>query len=431
MKKNIIMSIILSAICAIAPAAVTQKIYLKNGSVLSGFIAHQYTDGNIEVSTDEAIICISASDITVKDMTRKESQLNKAWRKWANDNDALMGYGSDKTLTLSNITAGTGVGDSIATEPDELDFEGRITEEGKTFTDVRIIERGMKVRFLQLAPDTYSLNWSDIDRIEGLRRAKNSLAGITRTYTLKSGRTITGEYAGETLETLSVFKSDGTVETMPFGEIKSLKLSPVNPNQDIFEQSQLIDVVTLKNNRVKRGIIVEQYNGSAASGYIVIRMITGTEEKIPTSNIESLGKEANQEYKPLFDILLKPGEVMVNRQKCQFVSVTEKGDALILAEIPADTIKVKPNGTVATFDIEYNGDAKNETFQLVKLTKKETKKADIYSFTYKDLARNTLSPSKEETSMNGTRKVTYRVPAKAAYAIYYSSSNHVIPIIAE
>lgn len=39
--KKIIMSIMMTAICTIASAAITQKIYLKNGSVLSGFIAHQ------------------------------------------------------------------------------------------------------------------------------------------------------------------------------------------------------------------------------------------------------------------------------------------------------------------------------------------------------------------------------------------------------
>ena len=188
--KKIIMSIMMTAICTIASAAITQKIYLKNGSVLSGFIAHQEKDGYMEVNTDEAIICISASDITVKEVTRKESQLDKAWRKWAKDNDALMGYGNDKSFTLCNISAGTDVNDSIASEPDELDFEERLAEDGKTFNNVRILERGMKVRFLQLAPDSYILRWDEIDRIEGVRSAKNALSGLKRTYTLKSGRTV-------------------------------------------------------------------------------------------------------------------------------------------------------------------------------------------------------------------------------------------------
>ena len=44
---------------------------------------------------------------------------------------------------------------------------------------------------------------------------------------------------------------------------------------------------------------------------------------------------------------------------------------------------------MATFDVEYNGDVKAEMFQVVTLTKKTVKKVDVYSFTYKDLARST------------------------------------------
>ena len=70
MKKNIIISVILSAICAIAPAAITQKIYLKNGSVLSGFIAHQYTDGNIEVQDNRFMAFHLGFDGRPSDCTR-------------------------------------------------------------------------------------------------------------------------------------------------------------------------------------------------------------------------------------------------------------------------------------------------------------------------------------------------------------------------
>ncbi|WP_287072052.1 hypothetical protein [Prevotella sp. LMAG:51] len=66
--------------------------------MLSGFIAHQEKDGYMEVSTDEAIICISASDITVKEVTRKESQLDKAWR---NGQKTMMRSWATATTSLS------------------------------------------------------------------------------------------------------------------------------------------------------------------------------------------------------------------------------------------------------------------------------------------------------------------------------------------
>lgn len=427
------MSIMMAAVCTAASAVVTQKIYLKNGSVLSGFIANQYSGGNLEVSTDEAVICMDAADVSVTEVTRNESALSKEWRKWAKDNDALMGYGSDKSFTLSTVRVAAP--DSVA-EPDLLDFEGRLVDEQRSFADVRILERGSKVRFLQLAPDTYSLNWSDVDRIEGIRSVKNALSGLSRTYTLKSGRIVTGQYAGETLETVSVFKADGTVETMQYGDIKSLRLNAVNLNQDINEQSPLTDVVTLSNNRVpKRGIIVEQYN-DAENGYVRLRYANGREEKIMVSNISSIGKEKNPAYAPKFDVILKPGEFLVNRKAAAFVAVAEDGDELVLDSIPADVIRIKASGNVATFDVEFNGDARAEQFKIVTLTKKEVKKilgkkTDRYFFTYKDIARSGYQSTKEETSMNGTRKVTFSVPADAMYVLYFATSNRVIPVFAE
>ena len=113
------------------------------------------------------------------------------------------------------------------------------------------------------------------------------------------------------------------------------------------------------------------------------------------------------------------------------MKVTEKDDALVLDSIPEKVIRLKSKGGMATFDVEYNGDVKTEPFQVVTLTKKTVKKVDVYSFTYKDLARSTFQPKKEETSMNGTKKVTFSVPANAVFAIYYSASNRAIPIITE
>lgn len=431
MKKTI-MSLLLLAVCSIATATVTQKFYLKNGSVLNGFIKQQDTNGNIVVKTESAIVSLSSFDVETEDIRMNANDLSKEWKKWAEENDAWIGYGTDKALTLSNVTAGVGL-DSIARDPETMNFEERLKENGTLFRNVKIMERGTNIRFLELAPNTFTINWNDIERIEGMRRPKNTLTGIMRTYTLKDGSTITGEYAGETFETISVFKKDGTVETMSADQIKSLSLAGINPGQDIIEQSKLLDVITLKSGRKRTGVVTEQYNGgaTASANYILLRESNGTTINIRTSDVASLGKTENPAYKPVTDVILKAGALLVNRKEAASTEATEKDGILTLKEMPATAARVKFNGTTATFFVEYNGNAGNEEFTVVKLTKTATKKVTTYSFSYKDLALSSYAPKKEERSVNGTVKKTFMLPASGAYALYFKNSSRIVPVIAE
>lgn len=431
MKKTII-SLLLLAVCSMASATATQKFYLKNGSVLNGFIKQQDTKGNITVKTESAVICLNSFDVETEDFNAKENGLSREWKKWAEENDALTGYGADRTLTLSNVQAGIGM-DSIARDPETMSFEERLKENGTLFRNVRIMERGTNVRFLELAPNSYTIKWSDIERIEGMRRPKNMLTGITRTYTLKDGSSVKGEYAGETYETISVFKNDGTVETMPAREIESLTLAAINPNQDIMEQSKLLDVITLKNGRKRTGVVTEQFNGGkkAADNYILLKEGNGTTVSIKTVDVASLGKTENPAYKPETDVILRKGEVMVNRKKAAATEAIEKDGTLTLKEMPADAIHVKSNGQTATFFVEYNGNTGAEPFAVVRLTKTTTKKASSYSFSYKDLALSSYNASKEERSVNGTVKKTFTLTGNSIYALYFKNDNSVVPVIAE
>lgn len=431
MKKTI-MSLLLLAVCAIGSATVTQKFYLKNGTMLNGFIKQQDMKGNITVKTESAVICLSSFDVETEDFTAKENGLTSEWKKWAEENDALTGYGADKTLTLSNVQAGVGM-DSIARDPETMNFEERLKENGTQFRNVKILERGTNIRFLELAPNSYTIKWSDIDRIEGTRRPKNMLTGIMRTYTLKDGTTVKGEYAGETYETISVFKNDGTVETMPAGDIKSLQLAAINPNQDILEQSKLLDVITLKNGKKRTGVVTEQFNGgkTAAENYITLKESNGTTVNIRTVDAASLGKTENPAYKPVTDVILRMGEVMINRKKAAATEAVEKDGTLTLKEMPADAIRVKSNGQTATFFVEYNGNAGAEPFMVVKLSKTTTKKATSYSFSYKDLALSSYNAAKEERSVNGTVKKTFTLAGNSIYALYFKNTNSVMPVIAE
>ena len=90
MKK--ILSIIAFALgfAGSAEAVIVQKIYLKNGSVLSGYIQKQEGNGNLTFHTDIAEICLKSKDATISNEKNYNiKDLGKAWIDWAEKNDDL------------------------------------------------------------------------------------------------------------------------------------------------------------------------------------------------------------------------------------------------------------------------------------------------------------------------------------------------------
>ena len=108
MKKYIIL-LLVSAISMAAQAIVVQKVYLKNGSVLSGYIQKQDDNGLLTVATQEALICLKGTDANISnEQNYQESTLSKEWIDWAEKHDALQGNKGNRTLQLADVHAKNG-----------------------------------------------------------------------------------------------------------------------------------------------------------------------------------------------------------------------------------------------------------------------------------------------------------------------------------
>ena len=132
MKKLLAIISIALGFTATAEAVIVQKLYLKDGSVLCGYIQKQDDNGNLTFRSDNAEICLKAKDATIsneKNYTVRE--LNSAWITWAEDNDEFDGVGDNRTLLLADVTS-----------------KNRMTSR------VKILERGEFVRYLEMTPST-------------------------------------------------------------------------------------------------------------------------------------------------------------------------------------------------------------------------------------------------------------------------------------
>ena len=413
MRKILSILVLALSFAGAADAVVVQKIFLKNGSVLSGYIQRQDNNGNMFIRSDNAIICLKSKDATISNEKNYNiKDLNKAWVDWAEKNDEFEGVGDNRTLLLADITT-----------------------KAKSVTKVRVLERGEVVKYLEMTPNTYQISWKDVINIKGEKRSKTALSGINRIYQLKSGMEFEGQYADETDSVITLYLNNGVRQSFKIDDMVKCTFRPINPNQDIFAQSELLDIVKTKNGAETKGVIIEQNYTSAkdSENYYLVQQQSGAIQSIKISDVLETRKEENPQYDPKFDILLKEGEVVINRQEVVLAKIKEEGDKIVFDSLSNKVVIAKDPNNNTKVTVEYrNANGSNlETYQVVRVTKATEKRrretVSYYYFSYRDLVNATIRPVSLETSVNHTTKAEYIVGGEGVFALYDAQSRKAYP----
>ena len=432
--KKILFSIVLYALyISMANAVVVQKVYLKNGSILNGYIQKQDKSDNITFRSESAIICVNGKNATTTERVYKVNDLDKKWIEWAEKNDAFNGEGESRTLTLNDVIFNHSNNyendDTIAVMGDESVFDNDFKISHSSVMKVRVLEKGLIIKYLELTPNTYNFSWDDVESVKADRRDKTALSGIDRIYQLSNGQEVRGQYAGESYNTLSLYTNNGMIETFDIDNVTKYFYKPLNPNQDIMEQSELVDVIRTKNNGTYRGIIVER-NFASGSNYLIIQQQTGASQMLKFADITEYSKEENNDYKPKYDILLKEGEVVINRVSTDSVGVVKKGSTLVLDSINHKVV-VPKKGSSTKIIVEYYNPRhlSNDHLILVKVDKSVVKKKSVYSFSADIFEMKKYSAQGSETSVNNTTRVEYVVDGQGVFALYDQNNKKAMPFI--
>ena len=181
MKKILSLTVLALVFCGSANAIVVQKALLKNGTILYGYVQQQDGTGKIIFHTDSAIISI---DGRCTEVTERSA-------------DADNGVRGDVVF----------LSDTVVYDSKNPTFEGLLRENHRRLSDVIILEKGERVKYLERSPNTYVFTWKDIIDVETLRRPKTALSGIDRVCTMKNGQTFEGQYAGETEDCQKIYFS--------------------------------------------------------------------------------------------------------------------------------------------------------------------------------------------------------------------------------
>lgn len=417
-----------------AQAVVVQKVYLKNGSILNGYIQKQDKKDNITFRSESAIICVNGKNATTTERVYGIHDLDQKWIDWAEENDAFNGTGNSRTLSLNEViftkNGNYEASDSVAAIDDvESVFENDFRNSHSSIMKVKVLEKGLYIKYLELTPNTYYFSWEDVESIKADKREKTVLSGIDRIYQLNNGQEVLGQYAGESYSTLSLYTNSGMVETFDIDNVTKYYYKPLNPSQDILEQSELIDIVKTKNKGTFRGIIVER-NFADGSNYLIIQQQTGATQMLKFADITEYTKEENPEYKPKLDVLLKEGEVVINRVATDSVSVTKNGSTLILDSINFKVVVPKEGNTTKIIVEYYNPKhLSSDHLILVKVDKSMVKKKTIYSFSTDIFDMKKFTAQGSETSVNNTTRVEYIVDGQGVFALYDQNNKKAMPFI--
>lgn len=409
--KTLLSGFALIAGLATVSAQDNLTVVLKNGTELTGFISRQRPGENFSFSTSKAVVLLPNKDVkSIVDNEIKVGSLSQEWKKWAEENDAFEGDGNNRTLLLSDI----------------IYTDGSINR-------VRVLERGAKVRYLELSPNTYSLSWDTIEVVKAERRPKLLLSGINRRYKLASGMEYEGQYIEEVPgETMSLLRDNGVIEVFKTEEVIKDNRLKINPNQTLLEQSDLIDIVQMKNGSNHRGIIFERNyseNNNITNDYLLIQLDNGTTMSINLADIVEYRKEKNPNYKPITDIELTKDEAAINRNVSMLMPTEEVSG---IVTVNTDSLKIAVFSSIPqTITAEFNMDnAKAQQLKLVRIRKYQDKKAKntYYGFTFEDMVKNAILPKSVETSVNGISKLEYTLPngGTGIYGIYDPLTNNII-----
>ena len=229
--------------------------------------------------------------------------------------------------------------------------------------------------------------------------------------------------------TLSLYTNSGMIETFDIDNVIKYFYKPLNPNQDIIEQSELVDVVRTKNNGTFRGIIVER-NFAEGSNYLLIQQQTGNSQMLKFIDIIEYSKEENTEYKPKYDILLKEGEVVINRVATDSVGVSKKDGVAVLDSINHNVV-VPKSGNKTKIAVEFYNpkNLSSDNLILVKVDKSVVKKKVVYSFSTDIFVMKKFPSLGSETSVNHTTRVEYEVEGQGVFALYDPENKKAMPFI--
>lgn len=387
-----------------------EKITLKNGTVLEGYLAEQRPGKDFTVQSSNAVVF--ASEDSLLNVTHKKIELTmlpQAWTDWAIKNRLAEPGKDGQTISLST-----------------LQFAH------STISNVYVQERGITIKFVDMNDRVYVFPWDLLGMTSKNLRAENQFSGIIDELVMTNGKHYEGQVTDQTPgKGIKIIFDDGRVQSFNYSDIAQIISKPLNPKMTIWEQSQLLDEVVLKSTgEVIKGIISSRHIGK---DYTFI-MKNGQSRVINATDVAIFRKLKNEEYKSAQDRVMAEGEVLINgdTKNAYFFNLKSTEAYVVLDQEQAsmqlacgDTIVVEANldNPLAAITIAK---AQLKEFETVNAKGKKIKE-QTYVVTLVDLLQSKSIGVREVTSL-GHVKFTLPITESGDYVMQIQGKDGYIVI---
>lgn len=405
------------------------RVVLKNQAVYEGYIANQiFGEKGVTYRINYSAF---QKDFFLKnahrqDVEYKGDQIPDKWREWARKNNYLQIKGKEEVLTLSRIS-----------------FPGEPTR------DYYVLVDGTRaVRVYSIGSDYIDVSADSVQRLERSIRPSTLLTDLNDVVTTLSNTyvgIIINQHPGKQLQIWD--RKSGKISVVDYQDIIGLRKEPLNPDYTLFEQAPYLERVAVKgtNNIVQDGVIIEQNMVKDTERTMKLSTKSGV-YTYKVKDVLSITKSPNPEYLPKYDIILEPGQTMVNRDSLltfanilklekpgmlttyyldpQIIPENEPGGKLTgkhKKDVPTKPLNIVPVREKQVV-IETNTPDINDIYvmkaneQLANLVPKKNP-VKILCYTDSDLIRSTIKVEME-TSINKTTRITFNLPEPGIYFVY-------------
>ncbi len=166
---------------------------------------------------------------------------------------------------------------------------------GSHYDNVLILEKGSRYKLLSFEKRGYNLNWGDI-----IKTRKNEIfykknTGICDIVTLKNGKRFKGVIIEQTIGVeLKIKYEKNSIETINFADILSIHSEQVDNKSNLWQQLPLLDKVELKDGSELTGFISSRMMGQSI---IMVSQNSAIERSMALKDVVRYHKIVNSQYK--------------------------------------------------------------------------------------------------------------------------------------
>jgi hypothetical protein len=274
-------------------------------------------------------------------------------------------------------------------------------------------------------PHTYTFSIGDVTKIERELRPEGQTFGIVDVITTRSGDIYEGQVIGQTLGSSIQIWDGRNTQTIYNNNLACQEKRPLDASKDIIKQSPFLDIVVTQRVTYRGIIIMQNYGNEQQKSFLRIQEENGQISRVDISQITELLREVNDQYSTTTsgtDFVPEPGVIYFNSQAVKSIPTEKDNGNFILNADDIDGSLLLPleNGRL-TITMDDNADNRNTILLPIEQQKIGRKK--MFAFSYEDIVDKAVMYD-SSSSENGILRREFSIHT-GFYVLYHRESGKV------